>query len=182
MTWFQWEAVVCEIENTQRSAMPMQQSWIFNLFGVQSRVGYFKSGNSRSSPTSHFSDAMWEMGCKHSQSPLPFTSQVGCGKISRPNILYLDVGSLKVGSRTQMRIPIFKISASGRRKKSHKQLSPPRQFRFRLLRNFWAMLMVGLDSRENKEGQISVGLWYGNAVRLEVNFMTGCHNMWQISR
>ena len=45
------------------------------------KVGYFKNGNSRFSPTSHFSDAMWEMGCGHSQSQLPFTSQVGCGKI-----------------------------------------------------------------------------------------------------
>ena len=49
-----------------------------------------------------------------SQSPLPFTSQVGCGKFSRPNILDWEVGSLKVGSGTQTRIPIFKISYSER--------------------------------------------------------------------
>ena len=77
------------------------------------RDGYFKNVNSRKSSTSHFSDAMWEMGCKHSQYPLPFTSQVGCGKISRPDILDWEVGSLKVGSGTQTRIPVYKISYSG---------------------------------------------------------------------
>ena len=77
-------------------------------------VGYFKNGNSRMSPTSHFSDAMWEMWYENSQSPLPFTSQVGCGKFSRPNILDWEVGSLKVRSGTQTRNAIFKISYSGR--------------------------------------------------------------------
>ena len=79
----------------------------------KARVGYFKNGNSRLSPTSHFSDAMREMWYENSQSPLPITSQVGCGKISRPNILDWEVGSLKVGSGTQTRMPIFKISYSG---------------------------------------------------------------------
>ena len=37
------------------------------------RVGYFKNRNHRLSPTSNFSDTMWEMGCKHSQSPLPIS-------------------------------------------------------------------------------------------------------------
>ena len=32
--------------------------------GEVSRVGYFKNGNPCLSPTSHFSDAMWEMRCK----------------------------------------------------------------------------------------------------------------------
>ena len=61
------------------------------------------------SPTSHLPDSMWEMGCKHSQSPFFFTSQVGCGKISIPDILDREVGSLKVGSGTQTRIPVLKI-------------------------------------------------------------------------
>ena len=39
----------------------------------QIRVGYFKNRNHRLSPTSNFSDTMWEMGCKHSQSPLPIS-------------------------------------------------------------------------------------------------------------
>ena len=37
------------------------------------RVGYFKNGNPRLSPTSHFSDAMWEVWCEHSQSSLPIS-------------------------------------------------------------------------------------------------------------
>ena len=79
------------------------------------RVGCFKYENFRLSTTSHFSDDMWEMGWKHLQSPLPFTSQMGCGKISRPDILGREVWSLlKVGSGTQTWIPVFKISNSDR--------------------------------------------------------------------
>ena len=40
--------------------------------------------------------------------------EVGCGKISKPDILEWEVGPLKVGSGTQTRIPVFKISYSGR--------------------------------------------------------------------
>ena len=61
-------------------------------------------------PTSQMPCGKWDV--ENSQSPLPFTSQVRCGKISRPNILDWEVGSPKVGSGTQTRIPIFKISAS----------------------------------------------------------------------
>ena len=39
----------------------------------------------------------------------------GCGNISKPDILEWDVGPLKVGSGTQTRIPVFKISYSGDR-------------------------------------------------------------------
>ena len=75
------------------------------------RVGYFENGNSHLSPTSHFSDAMWEIP---TQSPLSFTSQVWCGKISRSDILDWEGGSLQVGSGTQTRTPVFIISYLGR--------------------------------------------------------------------
>ena len=38
--------------------------------------------------------------------------EVGCGEISKPDILEWEVGPLKVGSETQTRIPLFKISYS----------------------------------------------------------------------
>ena len=39
--------------------------------------------------------------------------EVGCGKISKTDILEWEVGPLKVGSGAQTRIPVFKISYSG---------------------------------------------------------------------
>ena len=33
--------------------------------------------------------------------------EVGCGKISKPDILEWEVGPLKVGSGTETRIPVF---------------------------------------------------------------------------
>ena len=38
--------------------------------------------------------------------------EVGCGKISKTDILEWEVGPLKVGSGAQTRIPVFKISYS----------------------------------------------------------------------
>ena len=83
-------------------------------------------------PTSQMPCGKW--GCEHSQSPLPFTSQVGCGKLefrsekwefrgekwefrsekweSGKLISHFSHGIWEVGSGTQMRIPIFKISSS----------------------------------------------------------------------
>ena len=40
---------------------------------------------------------------------------MGCGEISGPDILVWEVGPLKVGSGTQTRILVFKISASALR-------------------------------------------------------------------
>ena len=39
--------------------------------------------------------------------------EVRCGKISKTDILEGEVGPLKVGSGTQTRIPVYKISYSG---------------------------------------------------------------------
>ena len=75
-------------------------------------VGYFKNGNSLLSPTSQIPCGKWDGGIHNPHFPSP--SQVGCGEISRPDILDWEVGSLKVGSGTQTRIPVFKISYSAR--------------------------------------------------------------------